>query len=117
MLSTDPANPSTGFSFTVKTIYTNDDSNSPYEIDEYELIYCELKEPGKTFQVDTLAVNVGQEDDMVITWTLEEAFDPSDSYISLTLPKSNILYMDLMNKYTAADSPLCVDDGGEYKYC
>ena len=50
MLSTadppDPPHPSTGFSFTVKTIYANSDENSPYEIDEYDLIYCELKEPG-----------------------------------------------------------------------
>ena len=98
MLSTaDPSDPSTGFSFTVKTIYANDDEDSPYEIDEYDLIYCELKEPGQPFQVDSKAISVGEVDDMLITWTLEEDFDPRDSYISLTVPKSNIFYMNLMN--------------------
>lgn len=42
---------------------------------------------------------MGKDDSMLITWTLEEDFDPNDSIISLSIPKSNIMYADILDRY------------------
>ena len=72
--------------------------------------------------METQAVSVGEDDSMIITWTLEEDFDPTDSYITLTLPKANILYMEILDKYRESTTVeeyefACIAGADPEKYC
>ena len=98
--------------FTIETfwIYSKDGKETVYQIDQYftkeKLV---LKQPNNFFNVEAIGQETGKKGDMQITFTMEEDLNLDNTYITLKLPKSNVMYKsyleDMKNKCTSTLAP------------